>query len=146
MDDKEHLYEDGRPIIPTALKWLILFLCPVVWGCATAPQTKEAKIVPLHVFENDAVIVNLMPAPCVEPRSKMMALTSPLADRIEQFQALESNWLEKDGSRKDYPGCWIELSAEDTGSVPAFLVLFSDGTHDVVPKSAFAKSKGQSGV
>lgn len=35
MDDKEHVYEDGRPIIPTLVKLLVLLLCPVVWGCAT---------------------------------------------------------------------------------------------------------------
>jgi hypothetical protein len=99
-----------------------------------------AEDIPLHVAETNGVEVRLMGTPCVDPVS--LSLVKP--QYLERLKAIQSTWPEKDGTRKAYAGCWLELTADESPE-PAFLLVFEDGTHGVVPKSEF-KVKGQSGA
>ena len=115
-------------------------LCLIVLvGVAT---NAYAEVIPLHVLEKDGVQIRLMDGPCVDARSIMMIRP----DALPRFKAIHSTWPEKDGSRKDYAGCWASLTAQESGSEDGFLVIFSDGESGFVPKSEFKKVRGQVGA
>lgn len=102
-----------------------------------------AEEIPVYVYEDQVKTVRLMPGSCVDGRSTMIfAASGP--EYMERLRALESNWLRADGERRDYAGCWLELSAEESGADETVLVLvFADGERFVVPKSLFVQQKGR---
>jgi hypothetical protein len=105
----------------------------------SSPTLAQQTVIPLHVFERPEVTMNLMPGPCVDPVSLDLARRGLPPQNIQNLKAIASNWLERDGSRKDYAGCWLDLGA-------GFLVIFSDKTYDVIPKDEFKKMRGQRGA
>lgn len=129
MNDKEHIYEDGKPRIHWLLALVILLFCPAAW----------AQEIPLHVLERPEVTINLLPSPCVDPVSLALATRGLPEPLLKDLKAIASNWLEKDGSRKDYAGCWLDMHH-------GFLVIFSDRTYDIIDKAEFKKTKGATGI
>jgi hypothetical protein len=117
---------------------LVLLVCIAV----TWPTNAHAQDIPLHVLDKDGVQIRLMDSPCVDARSIMMIRP----DALPRFKAVQSVWPERDGSRKEYAGCWAALTAQESGSEEGFLVIFSDGESGFVPKSEFKKVRGQVGA
>lgn len=123
--------------------YIVGILCLVALGvAATWPTKAHAQDIPLHVLDKDGVQVRLMDSPCVDARSIMMIRP----EALPRFKAVQSTWPEKDGSRKDYGGCWAELTAQESGGEEGFLIVFSDGESGFVPKSEFKKVRGQVGA
>lgn len=123
---------------PVRTAWR-LFFAAVIILCMPWQAFSQAKVeeIPLHVHEGQAVKVRLFGSACVDPVSRAMARRGLPPSEVSKLRALASNWLMPDGSRQDFPGCWLELGTE------AFLVIFSDSTYDVVPRSEFRKMRGQ---
>src|SRR5688572_20318091 len=126
----------------TVLPWMLwaLIAGAVIAGVFYASRL-HAEEIPIHVAEANGVEVRLMGTPCVDPIS--ISLVKP--QYLPRLKAIQSTWPEKDGTRKAYAGCWLELTPEEAAE-PAFLLVFEDGTHGVVPKSEFKKMRGQSGA
>ena len=122
--------------IPKYARWIALLF--------TWPTLLFAVTIPLHVLEKDEVTMRLMGTPCVDPVSARIGLNLP-PELYGKLQAIESTWLMKDGTRKDFPGCWVEVDAKLAGE-DGYFVIFSDGTYGVVPKAYFLKTKGSVGV
>jgi hypothetical protein len=109
---------------------------------AVAWSTKAyAEEIPVHVLEQNGVVVRLMNTPCVDPVS--IAQINPAF--LHRFKAIDSMWPEN-GQIKRYAGCWVEMSKEETGAEEAFLLVFEDGAKGVVPKAEAVKKRGQTGV
>lgn len=119
-------------------------LCLVLLVCiaATWPTKAHAQAIPLHVLDKDGIEIRLMDLPCEDARSIMMIRPEALG----RFKAVQSTWPEKDGSRKEFAGCWAELTAKESGGEEGFLVIFSDGESGFIPKSEFKKVRGQVGA
>ena len=114
----------------------------VLVGIATNAAAQE---VPVHVLEQDGLVVRLMPGPCVEPQGK--AFFGMVPEYAPRAKALQSVWRYQDGSNRPHAGCWLELSAKESGAPEAMIILFfDDGERHVVPKSIFTKKNGQSGA
>ena len=97
--------------------------------------------IPVHVYEEGRTSIRLMGGPCVQPM--ILGFVSQAGPQyVERLRAVESTWPHKDGSVHEYAGCWLELSAEETGGGAAFFVIFSDGHRFVVDKAEFLKGKG----
>lgn len=139
-----------------APRWFVrvVFLIVLVLavGMLLVPLRVVAQEVPLYVHERPEVTVRLMPGPCVDGVSAMMIATAPQQYRGD-WRAIESNWLMRDGSRMDFAGCWLELSAEKAADLSsgrlleaAFLLVFSDQTASAIPKREFLKRRGQMGL
>ena len=142
MSDKE--YFSDFPKLPrlTVMPWLIwaAIILTAIW--ATNAYTQE---VPVHVLEQDGLVVRLMPGPCVEPQGK--AFFGMVPEYAPRAKALQSVWRYQDGSNRQHVGCWLELSAKEAGADEAAIILhFDDGERHVVPKSIFTKKNGQRGV
>jgi hypothetical protein len=108
----------------------------------------HAQDIPLHVLDKDGITISLMGGACEDT----VSLGLIKKEFHARAKALRSVWPERDGSRKVYAGCWIELTKKDMG-IPedkkwdgAFLVVFSDGESGVIPKTEFKKVRGQVGV
>lgn len=107
-------------------------------GCATPPPgAKPAEEIPTHVYDAEHVRMQLMPGPCADARSLLMAARGG-ADHLPRWRAIRSTWLERGGAWGDYAGCWIELSAEEASAPGEVLVLvFEDGASYMLLKSEF---------
>lgn len=124
--------------------WLSLILSFVIAGFIVSAHAGE---IPVHVMDKDGVTVRLMPGPCADGTSMMLVLQLVPPQFHDRFKAIDSEWPHKDGTKGNYPGCWAEFSAEESGQPEAgFFVAFSDGAHGFIPKSAFLKVRGQSGA
>ena len=122
-----------------ALCLAFLLLVSATWPTKAIAE----ELIPVHVLDKDGVEISLMAAPCVDP----VSLRLVRAEHHARLKALQSVWPERDGSRKAYIGCWMELSPEESGQEGgAFLVVFEDNEHGVVPKSEFKKVRGQSDI
>ena len=123
---------------------LVLVFCILCLIALLVIATKaHATEVPLHVLDKDGITIRLMNTPCVDPIS--VAMIRP--DMVKSFKAIQSTWPEKDGSKKDYAGCWLLLKAGESGAdVDGFLVVFADGESGFIPVSEFKKVKGQVGA
>jgi hypothetical protein len=128
-------WHDGFPKIPRLLRWLVFLTC---WPAAVMA---DEKLIPLHVYEQEKLTIYLMAGPCAEAIGALIR-----ADRRPLYRALDSTWPMKDGSMQGYAGCWRAMSAEETGSVAGFAVVFSDGEGFVIPQSEFKKAAGQTGI
>jgi len=103
--------------------------------------SSRATEIPVHVVEHQAVKMRLLSGSCVDPQSILMIATAP-----PQFQdgwkAISSQWRMKDGSWKDYAGCWLEVTKEEANTPDSVMVLiFEDGANyqilkrDLLPKA-----------
>lgn len=102
----------------------------------------HAQDVPLHVLDKDGIEIRLLDKPCVDPLS--VSMIRP--DAVHRFRAVQSVWPQPDGSRKEFAGCWAELTAKESGGEDGFLVVFSDGESGFIPKAEFKKVRGQVGA
>lgn len=112
MDDKEHVYEDGRPIIPTLVKLLVLLLCPVVWGCATV-QPKMPPAIKYNYSGEHGAAVFYADAPC---SPIVLQLIPP--DIRPQFHGGEGTY---DGPT--YALCWAQHPYEED----VIFLIWEDG-------------------
>lgn len=132
--------EERQTLAQRVIAWLGVVRLLVLVSVAT--QTHAVEI-PVQVLEKDGITIRLMNTPCVDPVS--VAAINPAF--LARFKGLESVWPEKDGSRKAYAGCWVELKAGESGAFEdGFLVVFSDGESGFIPKTEFKKTRGQVGV
>lgn len=111
-------------------------------GLILVSTRAHATDIPLHVLDKDGIEIRLMDKPCVDPRSVLVIRP----DALPRFKAVQSFWPTKDGSRKEFAGCWAELTAQESGSDEGFLVVFADGESGFIPKSEFRKVRGQVGA
>jgi hypothetical protein len=119
--------------------WFGMACLVVLVGIATNAYAQD---IPLHVLDKDGISISLMDRPCTDPVS--IGRINP--QHLPRFKAVRSVWPEKDGTRKEYAGCWATLTPEESGSVEGFLIVFSDGESGFIPKSEFKKTRGQVGV
>lgn len=102
-----------------------------------------AEEVPVHVIEQNGIVIKLMSTPCVDPKS--LAQINP--QMAPKFKASDSMWPEKDGTKKRYAGCWLEVKAGEYGMPEdVFVFVFEDNTSGVVPKAEALKKTGLTGV
>lgn len=112
-------------------KWL-----PVLVFLFCFPTMVGAQDLPLHVHEADGVTIKLMPGPCVNQTAQMIIAMNGLQG---EFKHIDSTWRMRDGSYKEFPGCWAEEGDQ-------FIVIFSDQTGGYVKKSDFKRMKGTTGI
>lgn len=115
--------------LPKYVFWIAVIFCWPSMLLAADP------VAPLHVHERDEVTVKLMPGPCVDPTTVMLIAMNVSPELQAKFRAIESNWLMRDGSRRDYAGCWLETGDD-------FLLIFSDATGTRISKARFNRRKG----
>ncbi len=132
------------------INWLcagcgLLLLILALGGCTTMqpPVAQVEEVIPLHVLEKDGVVINLMGTPCVD----RVSLDLVLPKHHSRLREIRSVWPERDGSRKAYAGCWMEVTKEEANNADGgFLVVFEDREHTVIEKSEFKRGKGQAGA
>lgn len=136
--------DEVKTVFPLPLWFtMMVALIVVLPGCATSPQMPpavQAVDIPLHILDKPEVTMRLMDKPCVDPVAQMLSMQLP-AELHPKLRAIESTWLMRDGSRREFAGCWVEVSKELAG-VDGYFVAFSDQTYGVVPKTDFLKTKG----
>lgn len=117
--------------------------CIAVFVAFVAAYSKgvKAEEVPLHVYDDGATVIRLMPGPCVHPMIiGFVGQGGP--EYTERLRAIESTWPHKDGTRHEYAGCWLGLSKKEGGGKELFFLMFSDGHRFVIPKAEFLRGKG----
>lgn len=123
----------------------LVLLGGLLTGCTTvppAPPQAQDTPIPVHVYDDGKVQMRLMPGPCVDVRSTAKLVASPLAGYIHRFKGIDSTWPMKDGSRKEYAGCWAEFEPGELGAPETVLVLvFEDGAALIVAKDEFLQTK-----
>lgn len=138
--DEEESGDRRRTILPL-IAWAIVI--GLALAAALYPAFARAETaIPVHVIEEGQLSVRMLPGPCVDAQSAMhvMAAAPQYATR---FKAIESSWPHRDGTVHEYGGCWLDLSAEESGvEGGALALIFSDGARYIVPKSAI-KPKGR---
>jgi hypothetical protein len=128
-----------------ALAAAVVFLGGLLAGCAQAAEPPKTEI-PVLTFEAEGIQANLMSGPCTNGQAAM-AIVMGLPQFAERFKAIESTWPMQDGSRRAFQGCWAELKAEEAGTpMDVVIMVFEDRTAFAVPRTAFIKLRGQSGV
>lgn len=123
----------------------LFILIALTAGALLFSYKKNATSAPLYANDGGGgTYINLMPGPCVDPFSvAFIETTSP--ELKSRARAVDSKWLEQDGSLKSYAGCWVELTAEEAGQ-PMFVMVFSDGATRAYTKKAFNTKRGQVGA
>lgn len=141
----EDAKQDRRHLWVWVGRIAVLLAALIAVGVSTKAYGQD---IPLHVLDKEGITISLMGGACEDT----VSLGLIKKEYHARAKALRSVWPERDGSRKVYAGCWIELTKKDMG-VPeeqewggAFLVVFSDGESGVIPKTEFKKVRGQVGV
>jgi hypothetical protein len=138
------LNKDDRSRLRGIVGWILA--ASFIGGVVIYSMQAWAEEVPVHVYEQDGLVVRLLSSPCVDPASQMTVYTQA-PQYLERLKALDSVWRMKDGTTKPFKGCWLELSKEEVqGPEDVFVLLFEDGDRGVMPKSEFVKKRGQSGA
>lgn len=144
MENKEWDDMEAKRITILGRWFFVTIVIAAVAFLYFLPRMASAQVdIPVYVIDKDSVVIRLLNKPCVDPIS--LSQISP--EFHSKFRALDSTWPERDGSKKDYAGCWYEVKAGEYGMPEdAFVLVFSDGASGIVPKSDAMKKTGQRGV
>jgi len=141
-DEKE--WGDMDPKQLTILsKWFWGTVLAVVAAFLYFVPRAYAEEIPVHVIEhNDGVKMRLLPSACADPQTLLMVLNATPPQYHARWKAIASTWRMKDGSWKDYAGCWLEVTKEEANTPDSVMVLiFEDGANyqilkrDLLPKA-----------
>jgi hypothetical protein len=113
----------------------------VLVGLATNAYASD---VPVHVFEDEAVRLQLFAAPCENEMAKQVAANSPLKDL--QLQKAASAWVVQTpmgAFRIEYEGCWVAYTYNGRDG---YAVAFEDKEIRFFPAEGFKKTKRQIGI
>ena len=88
----------------------------------------KAEEVPVYVAEHEGVRIQMLSTACTDPVSVNLTLQAP-AQFVGRFKGLTSVWRMKDGSWKEFPGCWLEVKKAEIPGLEddVFVLVFSDG-------------------
>ena len=92
-----------------------------------------------YTLKNDSVELVLLDGKCESPQV-LEFLTAARPDLLPRFKKALGNFKFKNGQWKLLQGCWIEFSAEETGT-PKIGTVWEDMDRYLVPKEAFTKAK-----
>jgi hypothetical protein len=143
---EEKQWDDMDPKQLTILsKWfwgvVIVVVAIFLWSL---PRVAWADDVPVHVFEDDAVRLQLFAAPCEDETAKQVAANSPLKDL--PLKKASSAWVVQTpmgAFRIEYAGCWVEFNYRGKDG---YAVAFEDKEIRFFPAEGFKKTKRQIGI
>lgn len=126
--------------------WILLILAAfALGGCSTAgvQERQPDVVIPVHVVEQDGMKLRMLPTPCEDARSKVMAAQMSPLEYHDKWKATSSDWRMRDGSWQTFAGCWLEVD-KDVLSTPdnVFFFTFSDGQSGNALKGELLKPKG----
>lgn len=98
--------------------------------------------VPLHIMEHPQLTLKLMAAPCADEATLEM-IRPPFRDK---WRAAESDFAMLDGSRREFAGCWREMTKEEVDEDSFYVIFGADGDKYAIPKSKFRPAEGQTGI
>lgn len=104
----------------------------------------RAQDVPVHVFDDEAVQLQLFAAPCENDTAKHVAENSPLKGL--ELKKAASKWVVQTpmgAFRIDYAGCWV---AYNHNGRDGYAVAFEDKEIRFFPAEGFKKTKRQIGI
>lgn len=139
-EEARHQRSYLRRVIGVGLVGAAAIVLTTIW--ATKAYAEE---IPVHVYEEGGVYIRLMPGPCVDGTSSAL-LVQHLPKYSDRAKAIESVWPMRDGTKKSYVGCWLELSAEEADGEAALVLVFEDTQGFVFKKKEFLKKPGQGGA
>lgn len=138
------LNKDDRSRLRGIVGWI---LAASFIGALVIYATKAwAEEVPVHVFEDEAVSLQLFAAPCENEAAKLAIANSPIQDQADKLQRATSNWAVTTPMgiiRVDFAGCWVEFTWRGK---EGYAVAFEDGELRFFPAEGFKRTKGQTGA
>jgi hypothetical protein len=121
-----------------AICLFVLFLLAV-----TYPLNAHSEEIPVYVIDqHPGVRLQLLPSPCADAVSKMIAQQLSPEPFHSRWKASKSQWQMQDGSWKEFDGCWLEVTKEEAGTPDDVLFFtFVDGAHGQALKRDVLKKK-----
>ncbi|HEU4344754.1 MAG TPA: hypothetical protein VFU31_24630 [Candidatus Binatia bacterium] len=126
----------------------IIVALGVICGAALLMLALEARAeeIPVHVFEDEGVTLQLFAAPCEDEKARAAVINSPLNELTGKLQKAASWWsvLTPIGpTSMGFAGCWVEFTWRGK---QGYAVAFEDGEIRFFPADGFKKTKGQIGT
>jgi hypothetical protein len=118
------------------LRWYVVAFIFLV----TLPSQVFSQEFPKHVFETDGLVAKMMDKPCTDPATLALIVAALPEKYHKGWKHMDSNFRMRDGSHKDFAGCWFD--EEDSVTV----LWGSDGMNGSIKKSQLKRAKGSLGV
>lgn len=135
-DDRSRL----RPIVGAVLAAML------IGGSLIYAVRAWAEEIPVHVYEDEGVALQLFAAPCEDEKARAAVINSQLNELTGKLQKAASWWsvLTPIGpTSMAFAGCWVEFTYRGK---QGYAVAFEDGEIIFFPAEGFKKTKGQIGA